>query len=244
MSTSPSPTDHWNFDTEEARDAWARADYDASKAAADAESAMAEAACAAVTQHMVDTFNEQAAHQRDLSEGRRFFPMPTPGRISKDSSRGPPLLEDDGGSLAPGPTHPSAFTVATTRNIASSIGNTPYPTIIELGSEHGGSDADTAKIQCGRCEAPIDYCHCEALPLRPYTGALPERDIQALAAEVVEGLARPGEQPRPDLVIHDLTQDNEETAISVTSAEEEEGTPVGLEVRNRGRMGNAADSGG
>ena len=43
MSTSPSPTAHWNFDTKEARDAWARADYDASKAAADAESTLAEA---------------------------------------------------------------------------------------------------------------------------------------------------------------------------------------------------------
>ena len=63
MSTSPSPTAHWNFDTEEARDAWARADYDASRAAADAESAMAEEESAAITQQMVDTFNEQAAHQ-------------------------------------------------------------------------------------------------------------------------------------------------------------------------------------
>ena len=63
MTTSPSPTAHWNFDTEEARDAWARADYDASRAAADAESAMAEEESAAITQQMVDTFNEQAAHQ-------------------------------------------------------------------------------------------------------------------------------------------------------------------------------------
>ena len=64
MSTSPSPTAHWNFDTEEARDAWARTDYDASKAATDAESAMAEAERATITQQMVNTFNEQATHQR------------------------------------------------------------------------------------------------------------------------------------------------------------------------------------
>ena len=63
MSTSPSPTAHWNFDTEEARDAWARADYNASRAAADEESAMVEAERAAITQQMVDTFNDQAAHQ-------------------------------------------------------------------------------------------------------------------------------------------------------------------------------------
>ena len=49
MSTSPSPTAHWNFDTEEARDASARADYEAAKAAADEESAMAEADRAAIT---------------------------------------------------------------------------------------------------------------------------------------------------------------------------------------------------
>ena len=167
MSISPSPTAHWEFDTEEARDAWARADYDASKAAADEESAVVEAQREAITRQVIDTFNEQAAHQRDLEEGRRHFPTPTPGRLSEDSTGGPPLLEDDGGSLAPGPTQPGAFTVATTRHVASSIGNTPYPTIIELGSEHGGSDSDsdTAEIQCGRCDAPIDYCHCNALPI-------------------------------------------------------------------------------
>ena len=91
MSTSPSPTAHWNFDTEEARDAWARADYDASKAAADEESAMVEADREALTQQMVDTLNEQAAHQRDLEEGRRLFPTPTPGRLSEDSTGGPPV---------------------------------------------------------------------------------------------------------------------------------------------------------
>ena len=243
MSTSPSPTTHWNFDTEEARDAWARADYNTAKAATNAESAMAEAERAAITQQMVDTFNEQAAHQRDLSEGRRLFPTPTLGRISEDSSGGPPLLEDDGRSLAPGPAHPSAFTVATTRNVASSISNTPYPTIIKLRSKHGGSDNDTTEIQCGRCDSPIDYCHCEALPLQPYTGTLSERDVQALATMVVEGLTGPGKQPRPDLVIHDLTQDNEETAISVTTAKEGEDVPVRMAVRNRGRVGNAADGG-
>ena len=193
---------------------------------------------------MVDTFNEQAAHQRDLEEGRQLFPTPAPGRLSEDSSGGPPLLEDDGGSLAPGPTQPSAFTVATTRHIASSIGNTPYPTIIELGSEHGGSEADDDEIQCGRCDAPIDYCHCAPLPIRPHTGINSERDVEALAAVVVEGFTRPGGQPRPDLVLHDLTQDDEETVVSLATTEEDEGTPVRLEVRNRGRMANTTDSGG
>ena len=53
-------------------------------------------------------------------------------------------------------------------NIASSIGNTPYPTIITLGSEHRDSDYNTAEIQCGKCDSPIDYCHCEALPMPPH----------------------------------------------------------------------------
>ena len=244
MSTSPSPTTHWNFDTEEARDAWARADYDTSKAAADAESAMAEADCAAITQRMVDTFNKQAAHQQDLDEGRRLFPTPAPGRLSKDSSGGPPLLEDDGRSLAPGPAHPGTFVVAMTCNVASSIGSTPYPTIIELGSEHGGSDYDTADIQCGKCDSPIDYCHCEALPLRPrpVAGSInSERDVEALAAVVVEGFTRSGEQPRLDLVVHDLTQDDKETEVSNTTAEEDKGTPVRMEVHNGGGVGGATD---
>ena len=48
----------------------------------------------------------------------------------------------------------------------SSIGNTPYPTIIKLGSEHGGSEGDEDDdIQCGRCDASLSYCHCEALPI-------------------------------------------------------------------------------
>ena len=167
MTTSPSPTANWNFDMQEARDAWAQANYYTSKAAANEESAMAEAEHEALTQSMVDTFNEQATHQHDLDKGRRLFPTPAPGHLSKDSNGGPPLLEDDGRSLAPGPAHPGAFAVATMRNITSSIGNTPYPTIIALGSEHGGSNYDTAEIQCGKCNSPIDYCHCEALPLQP-----------------------------------------------------------------------------
>ena len=244
MSTSPTPTAHWNFDTKEARDAWAHTDYDTSRAATNAESARAEEEREAITQQMVDTFNEQAAHQRDLSKGRRLFPMPAPGRISKDSSREPPLLEDNGGSLAPGPAHPSTFTVAMTHNVVSSIGNTPYPTIIKLGSKYRGSDYDTTKIQCGRCDAPIDYCHCDALPIRPPTGINSERDVEALATMVVEGFTRPDKQPRPDLVVHDLMQDDEETTISLTTAKEDEGMPVGVEVCDGGRMGGMADRGG
>ena len=90
ISTSPSPTANWNFDTEEARDAWARADYNASKAAADAESALAEVEREALSQRMVDTLNKQAAHQQDLDEGHRLFPTPAPGCLSEDSTRGTP----------------------------------------------------------------------------------------------------------------------------------------------------------
>ena len=134
--------------------------------------------------------------------------------------------------------------MATTRHIASSIGNTPYPTIIKLGSEHGDSEQDEDDdIQCGRCDAPIDYCHCEPLPIRPLTGINSTRDVERLAATIVEGFTAAGDQPRPDLVINDLTQDDEETAISVSSTEEDEGTPVQVEVRNRGRVEGAANGG-
>ena len=95
MSTSPSPTANWNFNTQEARDAWARADYQTSKAAEDKESALAEVEHEALSQSMVNTLNEQATHQQDLEEGCHLFPTPTPGCLSEDSSDGPPLLEDD-----------------------------------------------------------------------------------------------------------------------------------------------------
>ena len=134
--------------------------------------------------------------------------------------------------------------MATTRHIASSIGNTPFPSIITLGSEHGGSSGDDDEIQCGRCDAPIDYCHCNALHIRPLTGINSERDVEALATVVVEGFTRAGDQPRPDLVIHDLTQDDEETTVSPTTVEEDEGASVGMEVRDGGRVGGTADRGG
>ena len=83
-----------------------------------------------------------------------------------------------------------------THNVASSIGNTPYPTIIALGSEHGGSDSDTTDIQCGKCSSPIDYCHCKVLPLQPHPRSInSEQDVEMLAILVVEGFERQGEQP-------------------------------------------------
>ena len=64
-----------------------------------------------------------------------------------------------------------------------------------------------------------------------------------LATLVVEGFEGQGEQPRLDLVIHDLTQDDEETAVSLGTTEEGEGTPVRVEVRDGGRVGGMADCG-
>ena len=108
MSTSPSPTVNWNFDTQEARNAWALADYHTSKEAADEESALAETRHETLSQSMINTLDEQAAHQRDLEEGCCLFPTPAPGCLSEDSSSGPPLLEEGGGGLAPGPASPSS----------------------------------------------------------------------------------------------------------------------------------------
>ena len=245
-STSPSPTVNWNFNTQEARDAWALADYHASKAATNEESAMAETECETLAQSMVDTLNEQAAHQRDLEEGRRLFPTPAPGHLSEDSSGRPPLLEEGGGGLAPGPASPSTFMVAMSRNVTSSIDNTPYPTIISLGSEYGGSEYDTADIQCGKCSSPIEYCHCKVLVMRPHPipgSSNSEQDVSMLAATVVEGLAK-GKQPQQGPVVHNLTQDDEETAISVDTTKEDEDTLVWVEVCDGRRMGSETDNRG
>ena len=64
-----------------------------------------------------------------------------------------------------------------------------------------------------------------------------------LAALVVEGLGK-GKQPRPDLVVHDLTQDDEETTISISSTEEKEGMPVRVEVHHGGGVGGQTNHGG
>ena len=65
-----------------------------------------------------------------------------------------------------------------------------------------------------------------------------------LAALVVEGFKRWGEQPQLDLVIHDLIQDDKETTISIGTSKEDEGMPVRVEVHDRGRVGGMPDCGG
>lgn len=60
---------------------------------------------------------------------------------------------------------------------------------------------------------------------------------------VVEGLAK-GKQPQWGPVVYDLTQDDEETAISINTDEESEDMLVRMEVCDRGRVGSETDDRG
>ena len=71
-----------------------------------------------------------------------------------------------------------------------------------------------------------------------------EQDVERLATLVVEGFAGQDEQPRTDLVIHNLTQDDKETAISLSTAKEGKGMPVRVEVCDGRRVGDMANRGG
>jgi hypothetical protein len=107
-----------------------------------------------------------------VEEAEAYFPIREPARLSNDSTKGPPifddpLLESSSRRLAPGPASPGEFDMVPLTHLLPPADSTPYPTIITLGSEHGSSEYDTADIQCGKCMAPIDYCHCDVLVLPP-----------------------------------------------------------------------------
>jgi hypothetical protein len=180
MSTSPSPTVHWNFDTPEARDAWATVtiNHDApGHVFYDCNNNVDDPYCSALANRSPSptTDNNEVERMttfRDVEEAEAYFPLNNPARLSDDSIGGPPilndpLLEDDSGRLAPGPASPGAFGGVSLLHLLPPANGTPYPTVITLGSEHRGSEYNTADIQCGKCLAPIDYCHCEVLLLPP-----------------------------------------------------------------------------
>jgi hypothetical protein len=175
MSTSPSSTVHWNFDTPDTRNAWAIANaidhtapghvcYDCNNNVDD-PSCSALANCSPSPTSGSDTSSdndkvERTTSFRDVEEAKAHFPLHDPARLSDDSTGGPPifddpLLEDGSGGLAPGPASLGEFNMVSPPRLLPPANSTPYPTIITLGSEHGGSEYDTANIQCGKCMAPI-----------------------------------------------------------------------------------------
>jgi hypothetical protein len=223
MSTSPSLTANWNFDTPENHAAW------------DAITRPSSYFAPAVTYGNNNNVNDAATyndhrrgHQspgvdsdildatttlRDVEEAKAHFPTPPPGQLSKDSTGRPPVLEDGSGVvgrrlLIQGirVTGEEEGAVGSP-NASKSAGHTPYPTTTILGSE----DEDDNDILCGRCENPIAYCHCSPTMLPPRINV-------------------------------DEEEDNEETPVSPTETANNKARPV--EVRVSRRMEGETNHGG
>jgi hypothetical protein len=257
MTTSPS-TSHWDFDTKENHDAWTVAnaiDHTApGHVCYNCNNNIDDPSCSAIVDNnspsTSDSGDDMVKHTttyRDVEEAEANFPHNNPARLSIDSTGGPPiandpLLEDDSGGLAPGPASLGSFDVGRSACLPPPAAGTPYPTIITLGSEHGGSEYGDADIQCGKCEAPINYCHCNLQMLPPRTTPAFDDDIQLLTPIPNTG-ADKGKRPIKGYVVDRLTEDGEETQVPTTG--EEEAPPLEwVEVCDGRRVGAMADDGG
>jgi hypothetical protein len=257
MTTSPS-TSHWDFDTKENRDAWTTAnaiDHTApGHTCYDCNNNIDDPSCSAIvnndspsTSDSGDNAVKRTTTYRDVEEAEAYFPLNDPARLSIDSTRGPPiakdpLLEDDCGGLAPGPASPGSFDLGRSMRLLPPASGTPYPTIITLGSEHGRSEYGDTDIQCGKCEAPIDYCHCNIQMLLPRTAPDLDDNIQLLTP-IPNTNADKGKRPIKGYIVDRLTEDGEETKVP-TDNKEEVPPLEWVEVCDSRRMGAKADDGG
>ena len=100
-----------------------------------------------------------------------------------------------------------------------------------------GSDTDDDNIQCGKCDDPIAYCHCEPLPVRTRVVSIANTNCGGAVP------AFPRRNAQGTVVLHDWTQaedlddndlnhrgreeeDDEEAPLSHEGAEGEEGEVV------------------
>jgi hypothetical protein len=263
MSTSPSSTVHWNFDTPDARDAWAIANSvnhtAAGHACYDCNNNIDDPTCSVLTtlhspsassdSDLYEEAVERTTTHRDVEEAEANFPICDPAQLSNDSTRGPlifddPLLEDGSGGLAPGPVSPGEFDVDCLTRLLPPAHGTPYPTIIALGSEHRGSEYGNTEIQCGKCLAPIDYCHCDVLVLPPRNTANTNDDDVQLLTPIPNTGADKGKRPIKGYIVNNLTEDSEEAEVPTTEAEEEMPPLERVEVRDSRGVGSETDKGG
>jgi hypothetical protein len=142
---------------------------------------------------------------RALEDAEAHFPTSTP-RLSADTTGGPPILEDGsrrlGGRL---PVQGVHTTGAEEGVVGKSAGNTPHPNAAILFGDSDGKDND---IQCGQCENPLDYCHCD------------NTDILFIPPPIIAAIN----------TIITTTQDGEETALSAAEEEEDNSPPVEVRV--------------
>jgi hypothetical protein len=214
MSTSPSLTANWNFDTPENHAAWDAitrpSSYFAPAVTYGNNNNVDDAAtyndhCQGRQSPGVDSnILDATTTLRDVEEAKAHFPTPPPGRLSEDSTGRPPVLEDGSGVvgrrlLIQGVRVTGEEEGAVgSPNASKSAGHTPYPIATILGSE----DEDDNDILCGRCENPIAYCHCSPTMLPPCINV-------------------------------DKEEDDEETPVSPTETTNNEARPVEVHVSRR-----------
>jgi hypothetical protein len=228
---------YWDLDTKENHDAWTAADAVDHTASGhvcyDCNNNVNDPSCSTIidndspsTSDSGDDTVERTTTYRDVEEAEAHFPHNNPTRLSIDSTGGPPiaddpLLEDDSGGLVPGPASPGSFDMGHSAHLLPPASGTPYPTIITLGSEHGGSEYGDADIQCGK------YLN---------------NNIQLLTP-VPNTSADKGKQPIKGYVVNHLTEDGEETQVPIIN--KEEAPPLEwVEVCDRRGVGTKADNGG
>ena len=163
--------------------------------------------------------NEQAEHQRDLEQAREFEPArsglpsttPDPTQLGARSN-------SSGMSSPPHSLHlwgaAGVLLPETEGECWTPLASTPYPTIITIGSD-SDNDNDDTDIWCGKCEQPMGYCHCNALPMLPCTPqlAMSSPSVQPAADDIsiLTPIPSQGADGKPTIrgyTVHNLTQDS------------------------------------
>jgi hypothetical protein len=219
MSTSPSNTANWNFDTPENHAAW--------DAVTSPSSYFAPTVTYGDNNNVDDTATyddyrrsrqspgiasdvlDATAALRDMEESETHLLSSSPNHPDDSSASRPPVLEDSSGRVGRRfPLQSLHTTGKEASHAGESAGHTPYPDTAILFESGDDEDND---IKCGQCKNPIAHCHCSPTMLPPRINI-------------------------------DEEEDNEEATISLAETANKENQPV--EVRISGGMGAEADKGG
>ena len=125
------------------------------------------------TQALLDN---QAEHQRHLERTREHEPgrtgLPNVTPHTAQLGAGPDRSSASSPSDSPHPWGAAGVPLPETEGECwTPPASTPYPTIIALGGSADNDNGDT-DIWCGKCGQPVEYCHCDALPVLPRTPQL------------------------------------------------------------------------
>jgi hypothetical protein len=149
---------------------------------------------------------DTSATLRNLEDAATHLLTPTPGAFGVNTTSRPPILEDCSGHVGGRLPIQGVHTTGEEEGIVGkSAGNTPYPNATILFGDSDGKDND---VQCGQCENPLDYCHCNNTNIL----IIPPPIITAIDTTII------------------TTQDGEETALPPAEEEEDDSPPVEVHV--------------